>query len=69
MIPKTADGLRAAGYEFINGGVCRGCRARISWYSTPKGKSIPLDVHTYEPHWSTCPNADDFRKKKAGNGD
>lgn len=63
-LPKTDAGLRAIGYEFTNGGHCRGCGARISWYRTPKGASMPLDVHTYEPHWSTCTKADQFRKGK-----
>jgi hypothetical protein len=60
--PRTDTELAAQGYEFKNKGTCKGCRAEIEWWTTPKGKSIPLDAGTLEPHWSNCPNAGDFRK-------
>ena len=62
--PKTHDELIAAGYIFKNGGHCRGCGQKIQWYQTPKGKVMPLDMDTYEPHWSSCPKADNFRKDR-----
>lgn len=62
--PKTDAELRAAGYSFKNGSHCRGCGRKIQWYTTPAKKVIPLDLDTYEPHFGTCPNRDDFRKKK-----
>ncbi len=60
--PKTDTDLAAQGYEFKNKGHCRGCNADIEWWLTPKGRHIPLDAGTLEPHWSTCPKAKDFRK-------
>ncbi len=61
--PTTETELKAQGYEFDNTGKCRGCSAEINWYRTPRGKTIPLDPDL-KPHWSTCPNADDFREQK-----
>ncbi len=60
--PRTDNDLAAAGYEFDNKSKCRGCGAEIAWYRTPKGKAIPLDEGTLEPHWATCPKAKDLRK-------
>lgn len=60
--PKTEQELAVAGYEFENTGKCRGCNADIDWFRTPKGKHIPLDVGTLEPHWSNCPKAKEFRR-------
>lgn len=62
--PKTEVDLEKAGYEYEGSGRCRACNAEISWYRTPNGKRIPLDEGTMEPHWSTCPNADGFRRGK-----
>jgi hypothetical protein len=61
---KTDTELIKAGYKFDNRGRCMGkdCQAEIEWWLTPKGKRIPLDAGTLEPHWSTCPNREDFRK-------
>ncbi len=54
--------------------VCRKCGEHILWVKTRKGKNMPID---YKPefendtefkygrhicHFSTCPNANDFRK-------
>lgn len=62
--PKTADELDAQGYRFSGMGTCRACGAQIAWYKTPKGKSIPLN-QDLEPHWATCPKAQEFRKAQA----
>ena len=63
---KTDEDLRAAGYVFENTGICRGetCRQQVEWWLTPKQKHIPLDPGTMQPHWSTCPDAPNFRKDK-----
>lgn len=66
--PKTETELSAAGYVFINTGHCRDCKAEIAWYRTPKNSSIPLEEGTLEPHWSTCPFADNFRRAQPGTG-
>lgn len=57
-------------------GVCLKCRADILWVVTPVkldkagqptgkgGKPMPVDPDTDEPHFATCPNADEFRKPR-----
>lgn len=66
--PKTWDELIAAGYEWQNDAECRGCGAEIMWFKTPKGSNIPMNRmdRGSDPavaHFSTCPEADSFRKK------
>ena len=51
------------GYQFSGTDHCRGCKALIEWWKTPKGKWMPLDPGTLEVHWHTCPKAKDFKKK------
>jgi len=65
--PKTTDEMKAAGYVFEDESFCKACGASIERMSTPRGKKLPIDLttrgsDTAVPHWSTCPNADDFRK-------
>ena len=62
--PRTDEELARAGYEYEGTSRCNGlnCRKEIAWYRTPAGKRIPLDEGTLEPHWSTCPDAKEFRK-------
>jgi hypothetical protein len=62
--PRTEEELARAGYEYEGTSKCSGpnCRKDIAWYRTPKGKRIPLDEGTLEPHWSTCVDAKEFRK-------
>jgi len=67
--PKTLDDLRNSGYKFTGGANCRGCGADIEWWQTPKGKRIPMDHGTANPHWAACPNAQDFRRPKVGMSD
>lgn len=55
---------------------CRGCNARIIWFATHNNRRMPVDADTVEPqddtldlnkhisHFSTCPNAGDFRRKR-----
>ena len=59
QFPTTETGLKEAGYVYENSGKCRFCQAEIAWYRTPKGKTIPLDEGTLQPHWPTCPNNDE----------
>jgi len=63
-IPKTEAELLAAGYRLAGTAHCKGCKALIEWWLTPNGKRMPLDKTTFEPHFSTCPKADQFRKKR-----
>jgi hypothetical protein len=58
---------------------CKGCEAEIEWINMTSGKSMPVNkkpqkmivikqgggevVDAYTPHWSTCPNAQHFKKK------
>lgn len=63
IFPTTETALKEAGYVFENTGRCRSCHAEIAWYRTPKGRMIPLNEGTLEPHWSTCPDAEKFRKR------
>ena len=62
--PKTETELAEQGYKFEGTARCSGpnCHAEIAWYKTPRGKRIPLDEGTLEPHWSSCPDAASFRK-------
>jgi hypothetical protein len=63
--PETIDALKAAGYRFDSDGICRGCGTSIEWWITPRGKRMPMDVDqsgNVESHFSTCPQAKEFRK-------
>ncbi len=60
--PKNEKELAEQGYKFKNEGQCRGCKADIEWWETPKGKLMPLNSATLEPHWSNCPNVKEFRR-------
>jgi hypothetical protein len=65
--PTTREGLKAAGYRFDNHAKCRGCRQDVEWYFTPKGKKMPFNLMPEDSspaiaHWTTCPNAEDFRR-------
>lgn len=55
---------------------CKGCGRQIEWIKTEAGKQMPVDpdlvtvvlkdgrvVRGYRPHWATCPNAEQFRRK------
>jgi hypothetical protein len=73
---KTRADLEAAGYKFdptdeegLSVPVkCRGCGAEIFWAKTPRGKRMPFDARTFEPHWATCPQAKEFRNGKPWKG-
>jgi len=61
--PTTPEGLIAAGYKKMNTSHCQSCNAEMQWYETPRGKKIPMNAGTAIAHFSTCPNAKEFRKK------
>ena len=61
--PTTIEGLKEAGYRFEGDGTCSKCGAAIEWWETPRNKKMPVDHGTATPHWSTCPYAEDFKKK------
>ena len=42
---------------------CTGCKAVIIWINTKMGESMPLDPDGV-PHWASCRNARDFKKRK-----
>ncbi len=50
---KTDTELVAAGYKFVKKGKCRGesCGAELEWWETPRGKLMPIDPGTMQPHW------------------
>jgi hypothetical protein len=58
--------MREAGYKHSGLAQCKGCGVDIEWWETPKGKKIPMNHGTAVPHWSTCPQSQDFRKPKVG---
>ena len=41
---------------------CRSCGAEVEWKRTEKGRWTPANPDG-TPHWATCPNAKDWRKK------
>lgn len=67
--PKNLSEMKSFGYSFDNYAVCRGCGQDIEWWSTPRGKKIPMDpmqrdADVATAHFSTCPDAPLFRKEK-----
>lgn len=63
QFPKTDTELRERGYQLNGTSLCKGCNAKIDWWTTPNGKHIPMDSGTVEPHWNTCPKAKEFRRE------
>ncbi len=46
---------------------CKSCGVKIWFAETKNGKQLPINligVMEWEPHWASCPFADEFRKKK-----
>lgn len=50
------------GYTYTNRGSCRSCGAPIAWCTTRAGKRAPLNPDGTS-HYSTCPQADTWRKR------
>ena len=42
---------------------CRGCNGMIYFVPQPSGSRMPVDPDG-TPHWATCKNAGEFRRKK-----
>jgi hypothetical protein len=65
--PGTKQELLRAKYTQTSANaICKGCQAPIEWWKTTSGKSIPMnpmadDYAVATAHWSTCPNAKDFK--------
>jgi hypothetical protein len=66
--PATVEELRTAGYKYDRYSYCSGCGALIEWWTTPRGKKMPMDVTDsggkVQSHFATCPKAAQFRKVK-----
>lgn len=65
--PSTRKELETSGYRISNYGRCRGCQEPIEWWHTPSGERMPLNTmptpeSASTAHFSTCPQADQFRK-------
>src|SRR5215472_7311130 len=70
--PETRRALKEAGYDFMTTKVCP-CGATMELWHTPKDQIMPMnpmadDDAKAESHWSTCPKAVQFRKKKSAAG-
>lgn len=63
--PEDEKEAEAQGYQFDNEARCRGCGEAISWWITPNGKRMPMNLCEFKPHWSTCPQAEQFRREKS----
>jgi hypothetical protein len=73
-IPDNSNDLRTMGYTYDGEGTCRGCKAKLEWWITPRDKKMSMSTkivgtlaegnrrEVLEPHWGVCPNADDFRR-------
>jgi hypothetical protein len=65
--PANKYELLRANYRLSNASAtCKGCGAAIEWWKTGNNKSIPMnpmdgDHARAVAHWSTCPNAKDFK--------
>lgn len=63
--PSSREELEAAGFRFDSMGRCRGtrCKADLYWWTTPKGKRIPLNADG-TAHHVTCPDVAQFSTGK-----
>ena len=52
------------GYIAMDEATCSRCFAPIIWYRTPKRKLMPMNRVSLTTHWSTCPFAKEFKRKK-----
>jgi hypothetical protein len=65
--PETPEQAEQQGYKFTGTSHCRGCGVVIEWYETPNGKRIPINGgEQFDPHWASCPRAQDFRRNENG---
>ena len=67
MAIETRASLEAKGYRFSSKGICKGCKADVQWYVTPKSAWTPMNMPDaegkFENHWATCPSAKSFKKR------
>jgi predicted metal-binding protein len=69
MIPD-AERVLTGGGDFerysaaIDTRTCRSCGARIAWLRTTSGRLAPVNADGIS-HFATCPQAEDWRKRKA----
>ena len=65
-LPRNEQDLTNLGYIREETVTCLShmCGQKIVFFRTPRGKRIPLDADTLQPHWETCPDADKFRGAK-----
>lgn len=66
--PKTMQDMINQQYKFDDYAVCKGCGEDIEWWSTPRGKKIPMNPMESGSseaisHFSTCTEAESFRGK------
>jgi hypothetical protein len=74
-LPTNRRDLEAFGYQQLpvtrpGGAHCSACNAPIEWWLTPRYKKMPFrsavinGVEQLIPHFSDCPKAQEFKKKK-----
>jgi hypothetical protein len=69
--PKTRAELVEQGYTFQSRGECAGrnCKSQLEWWTTPAGKSMPLDPMDEDgspvtTHFYTCPDGAEFKRRR-----
>lgn len=70
--PLTRKELDRMGYKWVSIGECRGCHARIEWWSTPSGAKMPMTVRDdglTVNHWSICPTRRQFSQANKTHAD
>lgn len=65
--PATRGELSEARWELVYIRNCKRCAKSLEFWRTDKNKFAPLEViegNKLQSHFSTCPFADEFRKKE-----
>jgi hypothetical protein len=69
--PRTRNELIEQGYKFQSRGDCSGrtCGRKMEWWTSPNGKSMPLDPMDganalVTSHFYTCPDGAEFKKRQ-----
>lgn len=60
--PKTDEEREKAGYRRAFSSRCILCKWPVYWWEDRDGMRIPINEVSGEPHWKTCPKAEEFRK-------
>lgn len=58
--PKTIRHWTERGYSFVRKGDCPACRKPVEFWKRGKTE-ILLDQQSYEPHFSQCARAQEYR--------